>query len=78
MITSLRDFDLLILLLLDQRPAHGHHLRQRLHLVERERAISASSVYYTLHKLEGNRLVQATVKDGQKAPSKKVYHLTAA
>ena len=66
----LRTFDILILSRLNSQVRHGYSLAQDLE------SHSLSSIYHSLHKLEGLQLVEGRGILGEKNPNRTVYSLT--
>ncbi len=75
---AINHFDFLVLRLVSTEECHGHRLRQKAHLVSRDRPVAASSVYRSLHKLERLGLLECRLTRQEKAPARKVFACTVS
>jgi len=63
--------------LLDQRPAHGYELHQRLEAeLGQVWHISLSQSYNILNRLEKHSFITGELKEQEKLPARRQYHLT--
>jgi len=63
--------------LLDQRPAHGYELHRRLEAeLGQVWHISLSQSYNILNRLEKHSFIAGELKEQDKLPSRRLYHLT--
>lgn len=70
--------ELVVLGFLNQKPMHGYQLYQEIERIGMEHwaQVNLSSVYNTLNRLEGNRMIQAKREKPGKMPERSVYRIT--
>jgi PadR family transcriptional regulator len=64
-----------VLLLLQERPAHGYDLLDQLAVVTGEERVDMGNLYRTLRALEDEGIVSSEWRDDLPGPSKRVYEL---
>jgi PadR family transcriptional regulator, regulatory protein PadR len=65
-----------VLLLLQERPAHGYDLLDHLTVLTGEERVDMGNLYRVLRALEGEEIVSSEWRDDLPGPSKRVYELT--
>jgi PadR family transcriptional regulator AphA len=71
--------EFVLLGLLDQSPAHGYELHQRLHRdLNQIWQLSQSQIYNILNRLEKQAYIRGTILEQDKLPAKRCFELTAS